>query len=128
MDRTISETEKDPVLSKLKRYILNNTAYKTATDVTPYRKILSDLSISDGNLILEKEHIVLPQSLWKIAVDKAHQGGHPGISRLKRRMRNHFWFPRLNEMAEQKVADCPICQMYTRKTTKEAITPTPLSA
>ena len=27
------------------------------------------------------------------AVDKAHQGGHPGDSRLKSHVRSHFWIP-----------------------------------
>ena len=50
------------------------------------------------------------RSIVKIAVAKAHEGGHPGINRLRRRLRTHFWFPRLNEMAERKVAECPSCK------------------
>ena len=56
-----------------------------------------------------------------MAVDKAHQGGHPGESRLKSRVRSHFWIPDLDRLVKEKVSSCRHCQLYTLKTTKEPI-------
>ena len=65
------------------------------------------------------ERIVLPPSLSNRAIRKAHQGGHPGESNLKRRLRMHFWFPDLNEKVHEQVKRCPPRQANTNKPTKE---------
>ena len=72
----------------------------------PYRKILQELALSDEDLILKGEKIVLPERLHKLALDKAHQGGHPGMTGLKRRLRSHFWFPQMDSKIESMVASC----------------------
>ena len=49
----------------------------------------------------------------------AHQGGHPGINGVKRRIRCHFWFPGMNEMVENVIRSCSFCTMNTEKGSKE---------
>ena len=126
MDLIIKETRKDPVLKHLKNYICKGFIPKTDAKLKPYRSIFNELTVSDESLILKGERIVLPKTLWQKAVDKAHQGGHPGMHNLKRLLRSHFWIPRLNELVERKVNECHSCQVYTNKTTKEPIAPQPL--
>ena len=58
----------------------------------PFSKIQDETSISDSGLILKKDRKILPASLIVIAIKKAHQGGHPGLTKMKRRLRTHFWF------------------------------------
>ena len=62
---------------------------------------------------------VLPPSLVNRAIRKAHQGGHPGESNLKRRLRMHLWIPDLKEKVHEQVKLCPPCQANTNKPTKE---------
>jgi len=44
------------------------------------------------------------------------------MNSLKRRMRSHFWFPKMNQLIEDLVKQCMPCQMFTPKATKEPIT------
>jgi transposase InsO family protein len=70
---------------------------------------------------MKGEKIILPKTLWKKAIEKAHQGGHPGETKLKARVRSHFWIPELNQLVKDKVSSCRTCQLFTPKTTKEPI-------
>ena len=62
---------------------------------------------------------VIPTSLIDSAVERAHQGGHPGESNLKHPIRTDFWFPNLDKAIRTKVVSCKPCHLYTNKTTKE---------
>ena len=42
---------------------------------------------------------------------------------LKRRLRSHFWFPKMDAKIEEKVAGCQLCTMFTNKTTREPMQP-----
>ena len=121
MSRIIDETDKDKTLHELKKYIRKGYIPKTKNNLAPFRKIFGELTISDEELIMKGERIILPESLWDIALVKAHQGGHPGMNSLKRRLRSHFWFPKMNQKVEEKVASCKECQLFTNKTTREPI-------
>ena len=104
MERIIKETEKDPVLKALKRHIRKGHIPSSEEEMKPYKKVFDELTISDEELILKDGKIVLPSSLYKVALKKAHQGGHPGMSGLKRRLRSHFWFPKIDSAIETKIA------------------------
>ena len=120
----IKETHKDKTLSKLVGHIRKGYVPKRdRAELKAFTNVWESLTISDSGLVLKGEKIVLPEVLWQIAVDKAHQGGHPGITRMKSRIRNHFWIPGLNDLVEEKVKGCKTCQLYTPKTTKEPIAP-----
>ena len=123
MSNIIRATNSDNKLIKLKDCIIKGYIEKSNTQLSPYIKIFDELSISDAGLILRGDKIVLPEALREIAFQKAHQGGHPGMDSLKRRIRSHFWFPKMNEFIESAVRNCQLCQMFTIKTTKEPITP-----
>ena len=72
---------------------------------------------------MKDEKIVLPASLYDLAIRKAHQGAHPGTSGMKRRLSCHFWFRKMDSMIENFVSSCQECQMFTNKQTKHTITP-----
>ena len=90
MHKIASKTKKDPVLSKLATAIRLGKIPEPDQDLDPYHKIFSELTLSDSSFILKGENIILPSSLRKMAIEKAHQGGHPGMSSLKRRIRTGF--------------------------------------
>ena len=89
--------------------------------LAPYRKVFHQLAISDEDFTLKGDRIVLPTSLHEAAITKAHQGSHPGMTCLKRRLRSHFWFPKMNKLIEEKISSCKECLMFTNKTTHEPI-------
>jgi hypothetical protein len=82
----------DIQLQKLLHLLHLGTPPHNDTDLKPFKQVFSELSISDGGLILKGEKIVLPAMLQNEAVHLAHRGGHPGQSQVKRRLRSHFWF------------------------------------
>ena len=120
--KIIKETKKDKVLQSLTAHIMKGFIPKNVKEMDPYRNVFDSLMISDTGLILKEEKIVLPKILWKVAADKAHQGGHPGMTRMKTRIRSHFWIPNLNNLVEKTVQTCQ-CQLFSPKTTKEPIAP-----
>ena len=70
---------------------------------------------------MRKDRIILPKGMRGIAIKKAHQGGHPGESKLKQRLRAHFWFPDMDKDIRDFVKGCTSCQLFTGKTTKEPL-------
>ena len=122
LPKIIQETQKDKTLSKLITCLKKGFVPKQhQEELKPYKKIWDSITISDTGLLMKDEKIILPKAMQQLAVDKAHQGGHPGMTRMKNRIRNHFWFPCLNELVEKKLLGCETCQLFTPKTTKEPI-------
>ena len=128
MDRIARETAKDTVLRKLRDAIHKGFIMpEDKATLAEFSSVFSELSISDLGMILKGDQIVLPASMQKKAVRKAHQGGHPGMDAMKRRIRSHFWFPRMNGLVEAELKACKSCQLFTRKGEKEVmgVMPTP---
>ena len=112
-------TERCTVLQKLKTYIQKGYIPKKDQNMSGFRKLFKELTVSEGGIILRGERIVLPASLAELAISKAHQGGHPGETNLKRRLRSHFWWPGMNKGVAEKIKRCEQCQLYTDRTTRE---------
>lgn len=121
MEKIIEETNKDETLIKLKKQIQKGFIPKSCHELASFRKVFCQLTISDEGLVLKDERIVLPGKLCGTALSKAHQGSHPGMNSLKRRIRSHFWMPGLNKAVEKMVKSCPECLLFSSKTTKEPI-------
>ena len=84
LPRIIEESQKDPTLRQLAIFLKKGYIPKSSGEQwKPYRNVMDAITVSDAGLYLKGEKIILPQSLWQTAIDKAHQGGHPGESRLK---------------------------------------------
>ena len=78
MQCIIKDSDKDPTLIKLNQQIQKGLTPKSLKDLTSFRNILNEPSISDIGLILKGDKIILLESLWQMAIQKAHQVGHPG--------------------------------------------------
>ena len=119
MEKIICKTQSDSSLQKLSRFIRKGYAPAASDDtLASFRKVFDHLTISDDGLIMKGEKIVLPTALHQIAIKKAHQGAHPGMSGMKRRLRSHFWFPKMDTLIEEFVSNCQECQMFTNKHSK----------
>ena len=123
MERIIEETAKDPVLCQLKRHLKKGHIPVSLQELSPYRKVIDQITISDEGLLMKDEKIILPDALCHLAIKKAHQGAHPGMNGMKRRLRTHFWFPKMDKVIENFVNNCENCQIFTNKRTKEPLTP-----
>ena len=123
MENIVKKTMEDKSLKKLKRQVHKGYIPKTCKELAPYRKVFEQITVSDEGIVLKGEKIILPHSLLNTAIRKAHQGGHPGINAMKRRIRSHFWVPKLSEAIEKFVKGCEPCLLFTPKYTKECIHP-----
>ena len=72
---------------------------------------------------MKGDKIFLPDKLIERALKKAHQGGHPGITNLKRRVRSHFFWPTLSKDVKEMVNNCKHCEMFKEKKRKTDLTP-----
>ena len=119
----IEETNKDPLLRSLKKFMRKGYLPKSKKHLAPYSKVWDQLTALDTGLIMKGEKIVLPEAMIKTAIEKAHQGGHPGMTTMKRRLRMHFWCPQLNERVQKVVKNCSECAMFTPKNRKNPLQP-----
>ena len=123
IDAIISSTAKDETLKSLKVSLQKGYMSKHNKNLAAYSKVFDELSVSDTGIIMKGEKIILPQSLVKTAISKAHKGGHQGMTTLKRRMRTHFWFPGMDAEIERAVSSCKHCLLFTNKHRKNKLVP-----
>ena len=116
-------TDQDKTLGALKKAIRKGYPSDSNKLLAPYAKVWDQLTISDSGLIMKGEKIVLPEILIDHAIQKAHQGGHPGMTTMKRRLRAHFWCPQLNNRVQDMVNNCQECAMFTPKNRKNHLLP-----
>ena len=123
VQKIIRATKEDITLKKLADSIRKGHIRRGDEEMKPYEKIFNQLTISDSGIILKDNKIILPKALIEVVIKKAHQGGHPGMTSLKRRIRAHFYFPGLNEHIEKAVKSCRECTMFTAKNRKNKLHP-----
>ena len=118
----IRESNQDATLRKLKKALKGGKTMEDQ-DLKAYKKIRDKLMITDSGLVMKDDRIILPESLVDKAISKAHQSSHPGITTMKRRLRTHFWYPKLNERIQNYVSRCKKCQMFNPVNRKHQLHP-----
>ena len=90
-----------------------------------YKRILTELSLSNTGLITRGQRIMLPFRLKDKAIKCAH-AGHPSINSIKRHLRSKCFFRNMDSLIEDLVRSCHACNVNTNKTNYEPIVPTTL--
>lgn len=100
----------DATLQKVKAFV--NGSWPSHRDLPeglePYFRVRDELSVV-SELLLRAERLVVPSSLVAQLVATAHET-HQGIGRTKARLREQFWWPRMDVHVEEAVHNCSICQ------------------
>ena len=69
-----------------------------------------ELSVtSDGSLLLRGTRLVIPTSLQLRIVQVAHEG-HLGLVKTKQLIREKVWFPGVDNLTNDVIANCIACQ------------------
>jgi len=102
-------TEADPVLSKVKKNVLQGWGTSVEQDFKPYFRVKDELSISDGCL-LRGSRVIVPALGQPQVITELHLG-HPGISRMKALARSVAWWPGIDHDLESCVKRCSDCQL-----------------
>ena len=102
-------TAKDPLLSKVKRYIMVGWPdTQLEEEFKPYRSRWKELSTLDG-CILWGSRVVIPPQGRKAVLEELHET-HPGCSKMKALARSYIWWPKMDQEIESLVQKCSVCQ------------------
>ncbi len=103
------ETERDDILNAVYKYAHNHWPQKSDINaaLSPYYKLRDELYIED-RMLMRDGKLVIPASLRDRLLTMAHEG-HPGIVRMKRQLRQSYWWPGMDKQGEQFVKNCAAC-------------------
>ncbi|XP_039664152.1 uncharacterized protein K02A2.6-like [Perca fluviatilis] len=102
-------TDRDPVLSKVKTYLLQGwPKVVDSEELKPNVKRITELSLQDG-CIFWGSRVVIPPPGRTWIVEEIHET-HPGVSRMKSLARSYVWWPKMDLDLENKVKSCTQCQ------------------
>ena len=82
-----------------------------------FHQIRHELS-SHGSLLFRGDRLVVPEELRPRVLSNAHEG-HQGVIRTKQRLRERFWWPRLDREAEDLLKGCEVCAQHDGHVRKE---------
>ena len=103
-----SWTDKDPVLSLVRRMVLHGWQPQASDEFRPYEQRKLELSVQNGCVLWGSRVVVPPQGRQHV-LEMLHEG-HPGISRMKSLARGIVWWPKLDADQETLVRSCKACQ------------------
>ena len=75
-----------------------------------YKRYSKELSVYNSSLVLRGNRIVVPECLWSLIYELAHEG-HQGIEKTKSLIRERVWFPGIDAMVEDMIKKCKACQL-----------------
>ncbi|XP_058858757.1 uncharacterized protein K02A2.6-like [Acipenser ruthenus] len=101
-------TERDPVLSRIRRMVTNGWVGLPNRETKPYFSRKQEISIMEGCL-LWGARVIIPPTL-RLQVLKLLHEAHPGIVRMKCLARSYVWWPKMDQELEKKVQECTRCQ------------------
>ena len=130
-DLVAAETTKAPTIQAVIQAMVTNNwcaDNKAAIDKIAFHALYScrtELTIHESGILLKGLRIVLPETLHAQAVRLAHTG-HQGIVKTTSLLREKVWFKGLQNMVEQTVKACHLCQVATPTSSREPLKMSPL--
>ena len=118
------ETSKDKTLSRLKQIIETGKPFIPKTEkgeILKFQPFLSEITVTGNGILLKADRIILPEQLEALAIQLAHQGSHPRLNAMERRLRFHFYIPNLKQKIEAFLSSCQECELFTEKKVTEPI-------
>ncbi|XP_062705424.1 uncharacterized protein K02A2.6-like [Aedes albopictus] len=64
------------------------------------------------DVVMRGDRLIIPEKLQHRVIQCAHDG-HPGMSVMKRRLRQKVWWPKIDEQVEKCVKDCNACTIVS---------------
>lgn len=112
----------DEELTQIRDNLQKNKPHKLPPQ---YKQISEELCITDQNILLRGNRIVLPTKLRQKAITLAHED-HAGMTKCKQRIRSKLWWPQMDLQIEQHVKSCHPCQVTSWPERPEPVCPTEL--
>ena len=108
-------TQADDTMTNLQEYIHNGWPSKPnmlPESVKPYFVVRHELSIHDG-INFRGTRVVVPSALTSELVTTAHEN-HQGIVRTKQRLRQLYWWPKMDCAVQNAIKSCYVCQAHDK--------------
>lgn len=118
----VLETLKDDELSLLMSYTKNGwpEKIKNIPDCLKYyHKLRGDITI-DEKLLFLNTRLIIPKSLRMSIIRKLHEG-HVGMTKMKQRARQLYYWPCIDDHIEKFVRKCFACQTHQNSNIKEPL-------
>ena len=117
-------TQDDPVLKQVYCAVSSHWPHKNkiSPELVPYYQVRNELSLEGLCIVRDSSRIVVPASLQARLLQMAHVG-HPGIVRMKRKLRESYWWPGQDKEIEHFVKICSPCQDSAKSAPKLHIPP-----
>lgn len=102
-------TSEDNVLSLVSRRISSRWEQSDSHNphLAPYFKVAEELSLING-VIFRGVRAVIPTTLRLHALQLGHEG-HPGIVKMRQRLRDCVWWPGMSLEIDQHIKNCCAC-------------------
>ena len=115
-------TEEDPQLSTLLQYIREGWHSTRARAKQKARQFWDcrHMFICLGGGVLRGDQIVIPKSLRKQMLEKAHEG-HLGVAKSKARASEHMWWPGMTRAIDVMIVRCEVCAQFKHQQRKEPL-------
>jgi hypothetical protein len=109
VDQIKAWTRKDPVLSKVLKYVLQGWPHQCPSEeFRPFFTRKNELSVED-HCILWGSRVIIPPPGREAVIKELHET-HPGVSRMKGLARSYVWWPKMDDQIEHCVKSCEECQ------------------
>ena len=121
------ETQKDPMLTKIKHYIMHGFPTTVDETVRPFWKVKENLSLYN-NCIMYGCRVVVPQRYRRKVLEILHVN-HPGMSAMKGTARSLVWYPKIDDDIDNFIKSCSKCMANARipKQTSKSEWPRPIN-
>ncbi|KAJ1519211.1 hypothetical protein ONE63_011183 [Megalurothrips usitatus] len=129
-DKIAVETQSDPVLQKVFRFVHLGWPPKDQIKDNPSLGIffkVRDVITIQSKVLLFSSRIIIPDSVKAEVLRMIHEG-HPGIVRSKLLARQFIWWPQLNEDISNLVSNCSVCALVNFAPQKLFVSWTPPSS
>ena len=103
-----TESDSDPILSKLCTYIRNGWPSRIPEELKTFARVKDELSCWADTCVSRGLCTVIPNTLRARVLSMSHEG-HLGIVKLKQRCRELVWWPAIDRDIEHLVQDCSAC-------------------
>ena len=113
--------QRDPVLSKIKSYVLKGWLDQVSKSLQVYRSKLAELTVEEGCL-LWGGWVIIPQSLKDVIKAELHKE-HLGISKMKALARGYVWWAGIDKELETLAKSCTECAVVKQTPAKAPLHP-----
>lgn len=83
--------------------------------MTSYYKVKEELSVKD-NFIFRGSRLLVPSTVRQTLISLAHES-HQGVVRTKQRLRELYWWPKMDVEVQTCIASCVACQSNDKTAT-----------